>query len=273
MPLHDAPTTTAIAVDAGATVTAATPEHAVRVMVDLARQQVETLLGDGAKNLTSQDLSDHALRLRGCLRPLSREVENGVDEGERVVAAVLKDLDADGPPGLMAPKVRAVRLAHGVQVLLDVLDGADPAHVLYEPDELSAGDVRVAIRLARSWQESGIAPHPDSVGDVVRRLRGAIGMLVLIVEYHRAGLPLTSPVRRAAKDLMADAEELAAKDVPTVPVEAVAYAAGLGEYANRLLRLAESDQLALFELTAPVAPPVPMTKQPARREGTAEVRS
>ncbi|MFE5842058.1 DUF6415 family natural product biosynthesis protein [Streptomyces niveus] len=274
MHVHDAPTT-AIAVDVGAKATVATPEHAVRVVVDLARQQVEALLGDGAEDLPRRVLSDHALRLRGCLRPLCREVETDVDEGKRVVTAVLKALDADGPPGLMEPKVRAVRLAHGVQALLDVLDGTDPTYVVYEPGELSAGDVREAIRLARSWQASGIAPHHETLHDVVRRLRDAIGALVLKVEYHRAGLPLTSPVRRAAGDLMADAEDLAAKAVPSVPVEAVAYAAGLGEYAHRLLRLAESDQLvsALFELTAPVAPPVPMTKQPARREGMAEVRS
>lgn len=269
MPLHDAPTT-AIAVDAGTTVTVATPEHAVRV-VDLAREQVEAVLGDGAENLTSQALSDHALRLRGCLRPLCREVEDGVDEGERVVAAVLKELDADGPPGLMGPRVRAVRLARGVQVLLDVLDGADVAQVLYEPGELSAGDVREAIRLARSWQESGIGPLPDSVRDVVVRLRDAIGVLVPEVEYHRVGLPLSSPVRGAARDVVADAEDLAAKDVPSVSVEAVAYAAGLGEYATRLLRLAESDSdqsvPALFELTAPVAPLVPVRKQPARVSG------
>ncbi|TXL83961.1 hypothetical protein [Streptomyces sp. IB2014 016-6] len=262
----DAEPAVALAVTDGNTLSVATPEHAVGV-VDLARRHVDAVLGDGAENFSRQALSDHALRLRGCLLPLCREVKDAAGAaGERLVNVVLALVDAYVPAGVMELRVRTVRLAQGVRALLDVVeDGVDPAHLLYgQPHEVSATDVREAIRLARSWQESGIAPHRETLLDVSRQLGDAIGVLLPGAELYRAGLPLSSPVREAC----ADAEDLAAADVPGDQADAVAHVAALGEFAHRLLPLAESGErravLSPFELRAPIVPPVPMRKQLAR---------
>lgn len=244
-----------------------TPAVAIRA-VDLPRLPVETILGDGGQDLTPQALSDHALRLRRSLLPLCREVEVVAGaSGQQLVDAVRTVVDAEFP-GVMELRARTVCLARGVAVLLDVLDGADPAHMLYEhPGGLSVTDVREAIRLVRSWQESGTAPHPETLREVVRRLREAIGVLLPRAEFYRAGLPLGSRERNSVRDLSADAEDLAANDVPEGRAEAVAYAAAAGEFAHRLLLLAEERHPvpSPFELTSPIAPPVRMRKQYAGR--------
>ncbi|MFD3524534.1 DUF6415 family natural product biosynthesis protein [Streptomyces sp. NPDC058653] len=163
----------------------------------------------------------------------------------------------------MELKVRAVRLARGVNVLLDVLDGADPSQVLSEQaGEVSSAEVREAIRLARLWARSGVVPLPETVREVIVLLRGVIGALLPPAEFYRAGLPLSSRERSAVREWCADAEDLAGSDTPDGPAEAVAHAAALGESAGLLLRLAEanSGSPGPLGLTTPEALGHPVTE-------------
>ncbi|MEV0776326.1 DUF6415 family natural product biosynthesis protein [Streptomyces sp. NPDC050428] len=249
----------------------ATPEHAERA-VDLARKLVEAVLGDGAETLSPQALSDLPQRLRSCFLPLCRQVEVAAgDAGEQVVAAVRTVVDADVPPGLMEPQVRTFRLAQGVGLLLGVLDGADPSRGQYEPVcELSAADVSEAVRLARFWQESGMAPSPSIFRDVVGRLRAAIGALVPQVELYRTGLPLSSSGRNDVWYMSADTEDLAGADVPKGWADAVAYAADLAERAEALRGLVESvseQRIPPCEAAVSRVPGVPVEHRVANTRG------